>query len=156
MYWDENISGGSNNTNAMAHITSVCLPLLIFLTVAYFLLTTFYKDERLNRRPEPQKNGQIWSINSSRLSSSNSTEGAVAATDNPRSVLTTTQPIRKKFEKKKILFYTSFFELSNWGFGMGHNIFQEKGCLISDCIITNNRNMLGDISGVVLINKFLG
>ena len=153
----------------MAHFTSLSISLLIFLAVEYLLLTTFYRDEEANRRPEPLKNHQLWpgsssaptsriwpgnpSAPTSRLSSS--TKGAVAVTADQTvfrgTSSTPTQPTRKKVEKKKILFYTNFFSQIYWGFGTGDKVFQEKGCPISDCIITNNRNMFGDISGEIVV-----
>ena len=151
----------------MARITPLFLSLLIFLPGVFWLLVTFSRDEEANRRPAPRKyyqiwqdfkssvsNHQIWQENSSMSTSelSSGAELAMAATSIPRtSSYTSTQSTRKKGEKKKILFYTSFFGSSDWYFGMGDNVFQEKGCPISECIITNNRTMFDDISGDIVM-----
>ena len=45
---------------------------------------------------------------------------------------------------KKILFYTPYFYMKDWGFGFGQEPF--KRCPVSNCYTTNNRNLLNSIS----------
>ena len=46
---------------------------------------------------------------------------------------------------KKILFYTPFFSMKDWGFGFGQKPFER--CPVSNCLTTNDRSYLKSISG---------
>ena len=46
---------------------------------------------------------------------------------------------------KKILYFTHFFDLKDFGFGFGQKPqkpFIERGCPVSNCFTTNNRSLL--------------
>ena len=43
---------------------------------------------------------------------------------------------------KKILYFTHFFDLKDFGFGFGQKPFMERGCPVSNCFTTNNRSLL--------------
>lgn len=50
-------------------------------------------------------------------------------------------------EPKKILFFTSFFDQSTWGFGAGGpELFKRKGCHVSNCVITDNKTQFGSMA----------
>ena len=42
---------------------------------------------------------------------------------------------------KKILYFTPFFDLKDFGFGFGQQPFIERGCPVSNCFTTNNRSL---------------
>ena len=43
---------------------------------------------------------------------------------------------------KKILYFTSYFSMKDWMFGFGNQPFVENKCPVTNCYITNKRNML--------------
>ena len=44
---------------------------------------------------------------------------------------------------KKMLFHTPFFAEYDYSFGFGQEPFEKYGCPVSNCLTTNNRNLLG-------------
>ena len=54
----------------------------------------------------------------------------------------------KKFKEenfrniKTILYYTPFHSSQDFGFGFGRRPFIDHGCLVKNCFVTNNRNLL--------------
>ena len=47
------------------------------------------------------------------------------------------------FEKaKKILYFTSYFHMKDWNFGVGHKPFVDHKCPVTNCYITNKRSDL--------------
>ena len=55
------------------------------------------------------------------------------------------EPAVKTFEKmKKILYFTKFFEATNFGFGFEQKPFEDFGCPVTNCYATNNRSLLGN------------
>ena len=53
--------------------------------------------------------------------------------------------IYKNNSAKMILFYTPFFESSDYYFGFGNKPFIENECPVTNCITTNNKNSLSMI-----------
>lgn len=54
-----------------------------------------------------------------------------------------------KFEfksAKKILFFTSYFHLTDWQFGFGHQPFLDHGCPVNNCYTTNNKSLLASLA----------
>ena len=49
--------------------------------------------------------------------------------------------------KAKIILYAdSVYGMDHWGIGFGHGPFEEQGCRIQNCILTNNRTLLPSLS----------
>ena len=46
---------------------------------------------------------------------------------------------------KKILFYTPFFSRSDYSFGFGHEPFEAHQCKVTNCLSTNNRELLSNL-----------
>ncbi len=46
---------------------------------------------------------------------------------------------------KKILYFTSYYDMRDFEFGFGHAPFVRHGCPVSNCYATNNRSLLGSI-----------
>ena len=47
---------------------------------------------------------------------------------------------------KKILFFTSFFHMKDFGFGFGHDAFVEHKCPVHNCLTTSNRSLLSSVA----------
>ena len=54
-------------------------------------------------------------------------------------------------ELKKILFFTSYFDMHSWQFGFGHEPFKKYGCPVSNCYTTNNYSLLGKFIFLVIL-----
>lgn len=60
----------------------------------------------------------------------------------------------KKFKEenfrniKTILYYTPFHSSQDFGFGFGRRPFIDHGCLVKNCFVTNNRNLLSTITTI--------
>merc|ERR1712016_156562 len=42
---------------------------------------------------------------------------------------------------KSILYFTSFFNMKDFGFGFGQSPFIEKGCPVTNCFATDNKTL---------------
>ena len=42
---------------------------------------------------------------------------------------------------KSILYFTSFFDMKDFGFGFGQSPFIEKGCPVTNCFATDNKTL---------------
>lgn len=54
---------------------------------------------------------------------------------------------RKQF--KRILFWTSYFDWKDFKFGMGREPFVRAGCRITNCVTTNDRNLLNESDAIL-------
>ena len=50
---------------------------------------------------------------------------------------------------KKILFWTSFFEMKDFGFGLGQNPFIQAKCRVANCLATTDRSLLNQADAVM-------
>ena len=84
------------------------------------------------------RGGPIFCLNPAVFTKSNFSEEKPVTTEN----ISTT---KETPNVKKILFYTPYFSMNNWGFGFGQKPFER--CPVSNCLTTNDRSYLNSISG---------
>ena len=47
---------------------------------------------------------------------------------------------------KKILYFNNYFDHLDWNFGFGHGPFVKFGCPVTNCYVTNNRDLVGSMA----------
>ncbi len=57
------------------------------------------------------------------------------------------QTIRRRV--KMILFWTSFYQMKDFGFGLGRNPFIQAECRVTNCMTTIDRSLLNEIDAVI-------
>ena len=52
----------------------------------------------------------------------------------------------------RILLWNNFFSKADYGFGLGdRSLFEQQGCIVNDCLITDDRGWLWDSAAVVIM-----
>nr|CAH0103436.1 unnamed protein product [Daphnia galeata] len=61
----------------------------------------------------------------------------------------------KRSKIQRILYWTEYFGMKNYEFKLGHKVFKDAGCRVTNCLLTNDRSLLNSSDAVIFhINDF--